>query len=296
MRALPLAFALLGLSHAVLAQTPTAPPATPPEAASITATPLNVSPDERRFFELGVVLAKASFAYAALAKQTAAASQASSLETQVSRLAKLAPDVLRERALAQSSLTRAAALLQELGAPGGVLLPLTRLVATLGKPPVTSGDARSVAALNPDAGVVLAALQESSRLTGVLENGTLKKWLKSSEAGQVWYAEGLMAGVSETAVRENLPDLLPPVRDLATDLRGLRDWLSLRLPDAPSPEQTALQIAINGFLQQSAAVKKPRPLTRAQLQALGDISRMLQAQLLSQPPSAPITPLTTTAP
>ena len=299
MRALSLACALLGLSHAVLAQTPAAPVPTPLDTPTAPAAVLNVAPDERRFFELGVGLAKASFAYVTLAKQIPPASRSQSLETQVGRLAKMAPDALRQRAVAQSSLKRALALLQELSAPAIVLSPLTRLAAVLDKPPVAMGDARNVSDLNADAGVVLAALQESSRLTAVLENAPLKRWLKSSGAGQVWYAEGLMAGVSEIAVRENLPDLLPPVRDLATDLRGLRDWLSLRLPDAPTPEQSALQTAINRFLQQSAAsAKKPKPLTRTQMQALGDISRILQAQMLSQPPSAPApaTPPASTTP
>lgn len=293
MRAVSLAFALLGLSQAVLAQTPTAPQVTNPDTALAPSASLNVAPDERRYFELGAVLARASFANAGLAKQTLLASKSRSLEVQISRLAKLAPDALRERDVAQSSLNRALALLQELSAPSGVLSPLTRLAATLDKPPVAQGGAQSMAALNADAGVVLAVLQESSRLTGALENAALKKWLKSAGTGRVWYAEGSMAGVSEVAVREDLPDLLPDLHDLATDLRGLRDWLSLRLPDAPTPEQIALQTAINRFLQQSAAVKKPKSLNQPQMQALGDISRMLQAQLLSQPPieaSAPTSP------
>lgn len=296
MRALLAAIALLGFSPAALAQTSPAPLATPadtPPAPSIT---LNVAPDERRYFELGATLAKASFAYAALAKKAAPASRSQSLDTQISRLARLAPDARRERGLAQSSLKQALTLLQELRAPSDLLSPLIRLAETLDKPPVATGDAQNVTALNPDAGVVLAALQESSRLTGILENAALKKWLKTSEVGQVWYAEGLMAGVSEVAVRENLPTLLPPLRDLATDLRGLRDWLSLRMPDTPTPEQTALQTAIDQFLQQSASVKRPKPYTRAQMQALGDISRMLQAQIISPPPPETPTPPTTVTP
>lgn len=291
MRALSLAFVLLALSYAVLAQTPPAPVATPPDTSPAPSVALNVAPEERCFFELGAALAKASFAYAPLAKQAAPASRSQSLDTQVSRLAKLAPDARRERALAQSNLKRALTLLQELSAPSSLLSPLIQLADSLDKPPVATGDAQNVAALNADAGVVLAALQESSRLTGILENAALKKWLKSSETGQVWYAEGLMAGVSEVAVRENLPTLLPPLHDLATDLRGLRDWLSLRMPDSPTPEQTALQTAIDQFLQQSATVKRPKPFTRAQMQALGDISRMLQAQMISQPtPETPTSP------
>lgn len=299
MRAFPLAFALLSLSHAALARTPdgaAAPPATPPDAPPAVSVALNVAPDERRYFELGSVLAKASFAYAALAKQASRISHTQPTGGQVSRLAKLAPDALRRRALAQDNLNRALALLQELNAPAAVLAPLARLNTTLSKPPVALGDAQNVSALSPDAGVVLAALQESSRLTGVLENAALKKWLKSVGTGQVWYAEGLIAGVSEVAARESLPDLLPPLHELATDLRGLRDWLTLRLPDAPTPEQSALQTALTQFLQQSTTVKKPKSLTRAQLQALGAISRMLQAQILAQPSPETATPTATASP
>lgn len=295
MKALLLAFALLGLSPAALTQTPPTPIATPADTPPASSAALDVAPDERRYFELGTTLAKASFAYAALAKKAAPASRSQSLDTQISRLARLTPDARRERGLAKISLKRAVTLLQELSAPSGLVASLTRLSEALDKPPVATGDAQNVTALNSDAGVVLAALQESSRLTGILENAALKKWLKTSETGQVWYVEGLMAGVSEVAVRENLPTLLPPLRDLATDLRGLRDWLSLRMPDTPSPEQTALQTAIDQFLQQSAATKRPKPFTRAQMQALGDISRMLQAQMISPPPpEAPASPTTVT--
>lgn len=293
MRAAPLALALLSLSHTVLAQTPPAAitsPDTPPAAVAA----LNVVPDERRYFELGLVLARASFAQAALTKQTSQISRTPPASGRVGRLAKLAPDALRRRAQEQEGLTRALALLQELNAPPGVLAPLTRLGAAMDKPPVAQGDAQSVAAVDGDAGAVLASLQESSRLTATLESAALKMWLKANESGQVWYAEGLMAGVSEVATRESLPDLLPSLHELATDLRGLRDWLTLRLPDSPTPEQTALQTALTQFLQQSAAVKKPKTLTKTQLRALGDISRMLQAQVLN--PSEPLSPSADTPP
>lgn len=296
MRAAPLALALLSLSHTVLAQTPPAPAITSPDTPPAAVAALNVVPDERRYFELGLVLARASFAQAALTKQTSQISRTPPASGRVGRLAKLAPDALRRRAQEQEGLTRALALLQELNAPPGVLAPLTRLGAAMDKPPVAQGDAQSVAAVDGDAGAVLASLQESSRLTATLESAALKMWLKANESGQVWYAEGLMAGVSEVATRENLPNLLPPLGDLATNLRGLRDWLSLRLPDAPTPEQTALQTAINQFLQQSAAVKKPKTLTRTQLRALGDISRMLQAQILTRLPPETIIRTETAAP
>lgn len=291
---------LLTLSPVAGAQTPEVPPSvsspvtppTPPTEAS-----LHVTPAERRYFELGLVQARAAFAYAALAKQAARIARTQPTEAQVGQLAKLAPTAVRNRAGAEESLARALALLADMSAPDAVLLPVTRLHATLAKPPVLTGDAQNVAALNRDAGTVLAALQESSRLTGTLQNAALKKWLTGGDgAGQVWYAEGLISGVGEIASRDSLPDLLPPTPELATDLRGLRDWLSGRLPDPPTAEQTALQAAITHFLQQSASSKKPKPLTLTQLRTLGDISRRLQAQVLGQPSLATPAYGTTPAP
>ena len=82
-----------------------------------------------------------------------------------------------------------------------------------------------------------------------------------------------------------MPDLQPPMEQIATDLRGLRDWLALRLPEMPSAEQTALKHDLDAFLEQASAlsrpgVKSPKPLSLPQLQALGSISRRVQAQVL----------------
>ena len=124
----------------------------------------------------------------------------------------------------------------------------------------------------------------------------LRIWLASPglrESASVWYGEGEISGLAQIAAACQMPDLLPPAQQIATDLRGLRDWLALRLPDAPSPEQAALQSALEAFLQQTAQAERPglrsrKLLTLTQLQALGDISRQLQAQVLG--PSVPSAP------
>jgi len=148
---------------------------------------------------------------------------------------------------------------------------------------------------------VLSALAESSIIAHVTDDHALTHWLAGSaerRSGPVWYAEGAMAGVAEIAAAQHLPELLPSLSDLATDLRGLRDWLALRVPDTPSPDLAALEADINGFLQQSAKAQgkahqtRGKALTPAQVQQLGEISRLLQAQILVSvlPAGAPAPP------
>ena len=91
--------------------------------------------------------------------------------------------------------------------------------------------------------------------------------------------------MSQIAAAHEMPDLLPPAEQIATDLRGLRDWLALRLPEMPSAEQAALKHDVGAFLEQASlaarpGVKSPALLSLPQLQALGSISRRVQAQVL----------------
>lgn len=284
-----------GAVPAAAQTTPTSPPAVPsviaPTApASGTATPLNVTASEQQYFELGAVLAKAAFAYAPLTQQARQVSRAGRSDARWTQLGKLAPAALQARDGAHILLERAVTLLQGLNAPVKVLTPIALLTARAAKPLTLTGTAKQVAALSPDAGTVLATLDESAHLSNILDSKALQAWATgpdSNRTGRVWYAEGLMAGVADVAAATSQPDLLPSTPDLATDLRGLRDWLSLRLPEFPTPDQTALQTAIDKFLQQTSAKgKRTKPLTPAQLQDLGGISHLLQAQILGPPLTA----------
>jgi len=169
------------------------------------------------------------------------------------------------------------------------LSPIHRLAARLTRPLALTADGRAIQSLNPDAALVLSALSESSIVARVMDDHALTQWLNGSSghrSGPVWYAEGQIAGIGQIAAAAHLPALLPPVADVATDLRGLRDWLALRVPEKPGPELAALQAAISDFLQQTAQgpgeprLPRAQPVSNAQLQQLGSISQMLQAQIL----------------
>jgi hypothetical protein len=288
-----LMLALSGLSP-VMGQMPpaTQPDVTAPPVPVIHApdTPLNVSPAERRYFELGAVLSKAAFSYAGLAQQTRSISKDGMSDAQLAQIGKLAPDAQKSHDSAHTLLDRAVTLLQGLKAPAKVVTPLSMLAGQFAKPLTPSGTSKQIAAFAPEAGTVLAALDESTHLSNLLDSKNLRTWATgphSNPTGKVWYSEGLMAGVAGVAAALNQPDLLPPASELATDLRGLRDWLSLRLPETPTPDQEALQTALDTFLQQTSAKgTQVKTLTPAQLQDLGGISRLLEAQIL--PPDSPL--------
>ena len=286
MRTLFLLLLVLAAPLTAGAQTP-APPS-PQDAA------LYVSDAERRYFELGDVLTQGAFIYSPLAAQAGnvthlPASPDKDADALLAQTAKLAPVALQARVQARALFARAVTLMQQMNAPDSALGPVAQLATHLGKPLVPTGAAQTVAMLNRDAGTVLAALDESDRLSRVLDDKALQRWATgpgSDPAGRVWYGEGLMAGVAGVASALGQPNLLPPPPDLATDLRGLRDWLSLRLPETPTPDQTALQAAIDTFLTQTSAKgRRSKPLTAAQLHDLGEISRLVQVQIL--PPESP---------
>ena len=270
--------ALLCLPLCGRAQTPAAPlPPTTQQA------PLFVTPRERRFFTLGLSLSQAAFAHAGVTRRASRLSRTHNLNAKVNGLTALAPDANAARLLAQDALSRAATLLPDMDTPPDVSSPIERLSAQMARPLALTGDAAAVAPLNADAARTLASLGEARQLSDLLNAPALKAWLKSPALAKdepVWYAEGVLAGMTEAAAVQELPGLLPPAADLATDLRGLRDWLSGRLPETPTPEQNALQDALSGFVQGTAGKGHTPTLTAAQLHALGDISRMLQAQML----------------
>ena len=175
--------------------------------------------------------------------------------------------------------------METLQAPPSALAPVRRAAERLAQPLKLTGRCRRIAVFSHKAAQTLAALDEFNALSSVPDDAALRHWLAAAPSGQVWYAEGLVAALGETAAAQQMPDLLPPVKEIATDLRGLRDWLSLRLPDAPTPDQAALVAALNDFLSETSRTGRPQaaPLSLPQLQSLGDISRRLQAQILGDP-------------
>ena len=248
---------------------------------------LQVSPNERRFFASGYQMGRAAFAYAALGKRATEIVKAGDNLTQIQQLAALAPLAIQNREDARDGFGKAEALMETLHAPPKVLAPVRRAAARLAGPLLISGDARRVSVFSHKAGQTLAALDEYNTLSAIPDDAAIQHWLTTTPSGRVWYAEGLIAALAETAAAQQMPDLLPPVKEIATDLRGLRDWLALRLPDPLTPDQAALVAALNDFLTQTSRTGRPQAagLTPPQLQALGDISQRLQSQILGDAPA-----------
>jgi hypothetical protein len=248
--------------------------------------PLQISSTERDYFEFGYALSKAAFGYADVAKQSLAIQQGKDRMEQIKLLAGLAPSAERDRIAISDSLNRTLAKMRILHATRSALLVVEEAAARLNRPIEVTGASKDLSALSPDAGKTLASLNEFERISGLTESPEIAAWLKGrhkNRVGNVWYAEGLIAGVAEVASAQDMPELLPNIGEIATDLRGLRDWLQLRMPDQPSAEQNALSTALDEFLASSAASRHPqRQVTHSELTALGNISRQLQAEVLVQ--------------
>lgn len=259
-----------------------APPGAPPPAGA-----LQMGPDERRFFALGLTLSRGAFAYAELAKAATEVARTRSRLAQVGKLAKLAPLAGRSRKAAGEEVARALALMRAMAAPPAALAPVEKAAQRLAGPLPISGDAKPLLLFNREAARALSSLNEFETLSSLPEDPALRAWLAAPRlprSAAVWYGEGEIVALAQTAAAHEMPSLLPPAQQVATDLRGLRDWLALRLPDAPTPEQAALRDALAAFLRETAParpeVKSPKPLTLPQLQALGEIGRRLEAQAL----------------
>jgi hypothetical protein len=248
---------------------------------------LQMEPEERHFFTLGLTLARGAFAYAELAKGATEAQKTRSKIAQVVKLGKLAPVANRNRRAAGEQIAQASALMRSMRAPSTALLPVAKAAEQLSGPlPITS-DAKPLLLFDRSSARTLSALNEFDMLSSLPENEAIRKWLETptlTRSASVWYGEGEIAGLAQIAAAQEMPELLPSAQQLATDLRGLRDWLSLRLPDMPSPEQTTLRDALEAFLRETAAtervgVRSRKALTAAQLQALREISQQLEAQV-----------------
>lgn len=256
-------------------------------ASSPAVRPLQLDLQERQFFVLGLTLARGAFAYAELAHGATEAAKTRSKLAQVGKLGKLAPVADRNRRAAAAPIAQAAALMRVLGAPPAALLPVTKASERLAGQLLITGDAQPLLIFNRGAARTLSSLNEFEMLSSLPEDLALRRWLDTpalARSASVWYGEGEIAGLAQIAAAQEMPELLPPAQQLATDLRGLRDWLSLRLPDTPTPEQTTLKAALESFLQEVAETEKPgvrsrKQLTGAQLSALGEISRQLEVQV-----------------
>ena len=249
---------------------------------------LQMTATERQFFALGLTLARGSFAYAELAGEATVVSHTRSKIAQVGKLGKLAPTARRNRLAAADYLGRTVTLMAAMNAPAAALAPIRKASERLTAPLVLTPDARPLALFNGEAAQTLSALNEFETLSSLPEDPALRKWLTSpgvSDSAQVWYGEGEISALAQIAAAHRMPELLPPAQEIATDLRGLRDWLSLRLPDTPTPEQAALQKSLEQFLLDAGlktkmSQKSQKPLSPAQMEALGTISRLLQLQVL----------------
>ena len=269
------------------AQTPSVPVAATDERKESSSL-LQMTATERQFFALGLTLARGSFAYAELAGEATVVSHTRSKIAQVGKLGKLAPVARRNRQTAGEYLRQTQALMLTMNAPAAALAPIRKASERLTAPLVLTPDARPLAIFNGEAAQTLSALNEFETLSSLPEDPALRKWLTSpgvSDSAQVWYGEGEISALAQIAAAHRMPELLPPAQEIATDLRGLRDWLSLRLPDTPTPEQAALQKSLEQFLLDAGlktkmSQKSQKPLSPAQMEALGTISRLLQLQVL----------------
>ena len=206
---------------------------------------------------------------------------------QVRQLERLDPLAGRSRTMAHTEILRAQSLMGTLNAPDSALAPVSAAAARLAGPLPMADDAKPLAFFSRPAARTVSSLSEFETLSSLPDDPALRAWLEAAPArsAQVWYAEGEIAGLSQIAAAHQMPDLLPPTEQIATDLRGLRDWLALRLPEMPSPEQAALKHDLNAFLEQTSSASRPgvksrKLLSPSQLQALGSISRRVEAQVL----------------
>ena len=272
-------------------------PALTQAAPAPTPRTLEIKPDERQFFALGMTLARGAFAYAELAKSAAAVAKTRSKLAQVRQLARLDPVAGRDRATARRQLAQAETLMHRLDATDSALASISAAGTRLAGPLPMTADAQPLILFSRPAARTVSSLTEFETLSSLPDDPALRQWLTApaqSRSAAVWYAEGEIAGLSQIAAAQDMPDLLPPTVQIATDLRGLRDWLALRLPETPSPEQAGLRHDVDAFLEQTASAAQPGAKSRRissrlssfQLQALGSISRQVQFQVLG-PPSDP---------
>ncbi len=252
---------------------------------------LPVGAEERQFFVLGVTLARGAFAYAGLAKQASALGKGRGSLDQVGELARLDPDAGRGRDAARTQIGQAVLLLRRLHAPASALAPALAAQARLAGPLRLFGDAKTLSYFNRRAARTVGALSEFESLSSLPDDPALRAWLSApARSGAAWYSPGKLAGLSEIAAVQEMPDLLPPAAEVAADLRVLRGQLT---------GQDALTKDLNTFLADVGGAArtgpvdsgKPRLLSLPQLKALGSLSRRLQSAVLGETPTDDVLPM-----
>lgn len=245
---------------------------------------IDMTASERQYFDFGYSLSKAAFAHAVLTKKAISLANIHDRDKKLQELAALAPKAMEVRGNVLRYLNDAYAAMHNLKAPSYATAVIEAQIATYSKPIKYAPSMKDLCKYNPNAAVTLGCMDSFERTSGVPEYPELHKWMTSSKTSgpqRVWYAEGLIAGVAEIAADQDMPELLPPLSDITTDIRGLRDWLTLRLPETPSPEQMELRKQLNDFL---IHVKRPeserRLLTRTELGNLGLICKNLKELVL----------------
>ena len=272
--------------------TPAAPAGqTPQVAAPDPASSLDISEKERQYFRFGYSLSHSAFAYAELAKRTTPISHLKSKSLQIHQLAALAPLARKKREQVALELQTTLETMRQLQAPAAAIALIEKQRNQYSKSSVLVGDAKQLGAYDAAAGQTMGALDEFETTSGIPENPALRNWMTSptvAASARVWYAEGLIAGLAEIAAQQEMPELLPPLADISTDLRGLRDWLATRLPEQPSPSLDQLRTNLDGFLNRTGRNHPTkRPITLAELTLLGNVSKQLAVEILGADVLAP---------
>ena len=282
-----------------IAQTPAAaPPAAQPPSATAqvpaTVTPINVFPDESLMFQLGDYLGKASFVNAALVQEINSVTIAGDRDTELALLEKLAQPALNNRTRQLGYLLSVRQLMWNMRAPVTAIKPISLAIIQLRKAPVYSGQTVELAKTDPRAAFTLAVLEEYPKFSGIQDTHIFRKWIGQTARahnGHVWYAEGLIAGFAVIAAENKKPDLLPKAPEIATDLAGQLNWITIRLPDNPSPDQLALRTKVFDLLNSVSKFDHENDyITQYQLQQLGQISSTIEGEVFGLPADSPIIP------
>jgi len=276
-----------------------APPAAQPPSATTqvpaVVTPINVFPDESLMFQLGDYLGKASFVNAALVQEINATTVAGNRDTELAMLEKMAQPALNNRARQLSYLLSARQLMWNMRAPETAIHPISLAIAQLRKAPIYSGQTIELAKTDPRAAITLAVLEEYPKFSGIQDTHVFRRWIGQTARahnGHVWYAEGLIAGFAVIAAENKKPDLLPKAPEIATDLAGQLNWITIRLPDTPSPDQLALRAKVFALLNSVSKFDHQNDyITQYQLQQLGQISSTIEGEVFGLPADAPLIPV-----
>lgn len=260
----------------------TSPASTMSSAAPII-TPINVAPDERLMFQLGDYLGKASFVDAGLVREINASAASGDKDAELTELEKLSAEALFNRSRELGYFLDARQLMWNIRAPIIAIAPIAQAIQYLKKPIEFHGQTSELAQSNQNAAVTLYVLEEYPRLSTVPDSPPLRHWIDSAAKehnGHVWYAEGLISGISVIAAECKNPQILPKAADIATDLAGLRDWITIRLPDTPSPDQLALRAAVESLLDSVTKYDHAEgSITQYQLTKLGMVSKTIEGEV-----------------